>query len=330
MKALLILTALVLTVTGGYALALVKGAFDLSVASLEEKYRTPDSKFMDIDGVRVHYMDQGQGPVLVLLHASFMNLRSWDQLAADLSSEFRVVRLDLLNAGLTGPDPTGNYSMERNAQLLTGLLAALKIDQFALLATSSGGTVGFRYAAANPDRVTRLILVNSAGMPRTAATDPNRPRGTALNRWIQRYHKSRAWWQDTLEKQFASGKLPPPELVDMVYDMNRRENLATTGQIFMRNYRTGDPETTLGTIRAPTMILWGIGNLTVAHLEADVFEHWLTAAPTVKKKYPDVGHYFYLEIPEQFSADVKAFLSGGLDASLRRREVVSGLPQSGT
>ena len=109
----------------------------------------------------------------------------------------------------------------------------------------------------------------------------------------------------------------------MVYDMNRRKGLAEEGSVFMRNYRTGDPEATLGRVRAPTMVLWGMGNITVSHLEADVFEHWLTGAPSLKKKYPRVGHYFYLEIPGEFNADVESFLSGKLDDALRRsvREV---------
>ncbi len=327
MKLLVILIACLLVGTGAYLLALVNGAFDMSLKELESKYKTPQSKFIDIDGVRVHYIDEGTGPTVVLLHASFMNLRLWDGLAAELSKRFRVVRLDLLNAGLTGPDPGDNYSMERNAELITGLTAALKLDRFALLGTSSGGTVAFRYAAEHPERVTRLILVNSAGMPRTPATDPNRARGFALNRWIEKYHKSRSYWQDTLEVQFSSGVAPPPGLVEMVYDMNRRAGLRQTGALFMKNFRTGDPEGTLAGIRVPTLVLWGMGNITVSHLEADVFEHWLTAAPTLKKKYPEVGHYLYVESPVEFNADVMDFLDGQRDPALRQLQHVPAEPR---
>lgn len=317
MKVLAVLAACAVLGAGAWLLAVVNGAFDLSLPELENRYETSGSKFVDIGGVRVHYMDEGAGPTVVLLHASFMNLRTWDALAAELSRRFRVVRLDFLNSGLTGPDPTDNYSMERNAELLRGLAAELQLDRFALLGTSSGGTVAFRYAAEHRDQVTRLILVNSAGMPRTAATDPNRARGFALNRWIQQFHKSRSYWQDTLDLQFSSGATPDAALVDMVYDMNRRAGLRRTGGLFMKNFRTGDPEATLGRVTAPTLVLWGTGNITVAHLEADVFIHWLTAAPSLLKKYPDVGHYLYLEIPERFSADVMDFLDGRQDQELR-------------
>lgn len=328
MKPAAVIIACLILATGAYALALVNGAFDVSLEELEEKYTTPRSKFINIHGVRVHYLDEGTGPAVVLVHASFMNLRLWDSLAAELSKTFRVVRLDLLNSGLTGPEPGDDYSMERNAELVTGLAAALNLDRFALLGTSSGGTVAFRYAAEHPDRVTRLILVNSAGMPRTPATDPNRARGFVINRWVQQYHRSVSYWRETLGLQFTSGLEPPADLVDMVYDMNRRADLGRTGQLFTRNYRTGDPEATLARITAPTLVLWGMGNITVSHLEADVFEHWLTGAPSLKKKYPDVGHYLYLEIPAEFNADVRDFLEGRRDADLRRLQRVPALPRA--
>ncbi|HRX88099.1 MAG TPA: alpha/beta hydrolase [Steroidobacteraceae bacterium] len=313
----ILLLSLVLLVLAGGSIALVTGAFDISPAALEAKYRKPESQFRDIDGVRVHYLDEGAGPAVVLVHASFMNLHSWDALAAALRPNYRVVRLDLLAAGLTGPDPTGRYSMDRNIQLLDRLTTELGVERYALIATSSGGTVAFRHAAANPERITRLILINSAGMPRTAATDPNRARGGRITRWVQRYYKSRSYWRTALQQQFTSGMAPPTELVDRVYDMNRRSGRNAEGAQFLRNFKTGDPEKTLARIVAPTLILWGEGNTTVSHLEADVFQLWMTAAPSLKKKYPQVGHYFYLEIPDEANRDIENFLAGQLDDQLR-------------
>lgn len=290
------------------AVAINRGALKLSMQELEQRYATADSKFVDVDGVRVHYMDQCSGPVVVLLHASLMNLFTWDSLAEALCDKYRVIRMDRLLAGLTGPDPDERYSVEGEMALLDGLLKKLNVEQFNLIATSSAGTVGFRYAAENPERVTSFILVNSAGLPRTAATNPNRARGTAFSRWLQKYHRSRKYWQQALEKSFISPNQPPKWLVDIVYDTNRRDILEQEAKIYMGNYRTGDPETVLGKIRGPVMVLWGMENATVMHLEADVFAHWLTNAQVTKKKYPDVGHYLYLEIPDQFEADVLGFL----------------------
>ena len=84
----------------------------------------------------------------------------------------------------------------------------------------------------------------------------------------------------------------------------------------MQGFRTGDPKAVLAEITAPTLILWGLDNATVMHLEADVFQHWLVNAPTRLQKYPGVGHYLYLETPAVVEADIKRFLTGELDDQL--------------
>ena len=68
---------------------------DLPLDYLEKKYAGPDSRFTHVQGMRVHYRDQGQGPVLVLLHGTAASLHTWDGWVEALASDFRVVRMDL-------------------------------------------------------------------------------------------------------------------------------------------------------------------------------------------------------------------------------------------
>lgn len=267
--------------------------------------------------MRVHYVDRGTGPAVVLLHASYLNLRSWDALSDALDDRYRVLRLDLSGAGLTGPDPTLGYGIERNIELLHGLLGQLKVPSVALVGTSSGGIAAFRYAALYPDRVSRLVLVNSAGLPRTAATNPLRARSTGLTAWVEARLRSRRFWSESLTDNFVPPHQPTAELVTMTYDMNRRAGGREISALYVANFRTGDPQAVLGRVRAPTLILWGQENRTLMHLEADVFAHWLTGAPTLVRKYPGLGHYPYLEEPGLLARDIGDFLSHGLDAGLR-------------
>jgi len=312
---------------GALALVLESGWLELSLAELERKYATEDSLFADIDGVRLHYMDQGEGSPVLLLHASFMNLRTWDSLAQALATDHRVVRPDVLISGLTGDEPNGEYSFERNLELVLGLMDQLDISRFSIVATSSGGIIAYRLAARFPERVERLVLVNSAGLPRTAKTNPNRARGRGgLRAWIRERYQSPANVQGVLDQNFIEPHEPPAWLVEMNYDMWRREGRREASAAQLRSFRTGDPELLLSKITVPTMILWGLENQTVVHLEADVFQHWLVSAPTLVKKYPGVGHYLYLETPDEFERDVRAFLSGKLDDQLIRQR---RLPYSG-
>ncbi len=303
-----------LTLAGSVANA--KAPYEIGLDELEARYADAASKFAVVDGVRVHYKDEGSGPVVVIVHASFLNLNSWDAVVAELARTHRVIRLDLLTAGLTRSDPKKGYSIERNTEMLEGLLKQLGVTRYALVATSSGGIVAFRHAAAHPEAVERLVLINSAGMPRSTVTDPNRARGSSLMRWIRDRYKSRSYWESTLKSQFTGGSTPDPAFVTRTYDMNRREGLREEGAAFLRNYRTGDPKAELAKVRAPTLIIWGMGNITVVHLEADVFQHWLTAAPSMIIKYPKLGHYLYVEEPQRVARDLEDFLQGRRDAEL--------------
>ena len=196
-----------------------------------------------------------------------------------------------------------------------GFVDALELDSFALVGTSSGGSVAFRYAARHPERVERLILINSAGMPRTPRTDPLRQR-LKFAKWEAMPVKPRAFWELSSTENFIPPHTAPDWWLDQVYDFNRRAG-ATDEQKRYR-FSTGDPKTLLSQIQAPTLIMWGKDNPVVMHLEADVMEHWMTGAPTTIRKYPGLGHYPYVEDIDAVYPDIAAFLGGELDAELRR------------
>jgi len=307
---------------GVWVLLLTNGAFDMPLEDLRAKYELPNSQYMELDGVEVHYVDEGNGPPVVLSHASFHSLRAWDGMTDALTDQFRIIRFDFPNAGLTGPDAKNRYSVEHYQELITQLTEALGVDKFHLIGTSSGGTVAFRYAANNPDKVDRFILINSAGMPRTAVTNPNRPRGTSFSRWRYSYHQDWDYWVNALS-QTVTSRPPTEDHIEIAYDMNRREGRREPAMTFRRNYVTGDPSQVLDDIVAPTMILWGLANPTVMHLEANVIQHWMTGAPSMIKKYPELGHYPYIEEPELVAGDVAAFLTGAYDDQLRQTQRLS-------
>jgi pimeloyl-ACP methyl ester carboxylesterase len=294
---------------------------EISIADLKQKYVLPNSQFIDIDGINVHYVDEGTGPVVVLAHASYMSLLTWDGIAEKLKQDYRVIRFDFPGAGLTGvetkPVPEEKLDMiERNYEILAGLVDALDLDHFALVGTSSGGSVAFRYAARHTDRVDRLVLANSAGMPRTAQTDPLRER-VKFAEWDMMKVKPREFWEASIGANYIKPNEPPSWVLDQAYDFRRRENLEKTLTDTYR-FSTGDPKAILAKIEAPTMIMWGKSNPTVMHLEADVFEHWMTGAPTMIRKLEGLGHYPYIEDEAAFLVDFLPFLGGDLDDQLRQ------------
>lgn len=311
-------TFITITIAIGFGIwiwLLTSGAFDISIKELRSKYETSESKYINLDGVEIHYIDEGTGDPIVLTHASYHSSLAWNGVAERLKNNFRVIRFDFPNAGLSGLDSKNRYSVEHYQQLISQLSEALGIEKFHLIGTSSGGTVAFRYAANNPEKINRFVLVNSAGMPRTAVTNPNRARGTAFERWVLTYHQSRNYWESALSRTVTS-RPPSDDHIDMNFDMNNREGRRIPAMTFMKNYVTGNPEAMLKKIKSPTLILWGMDNPTVMHLEANVIQHWITGAPSLVIKYDGLGHYPYIEEPELLANDINKFLIGELDDQL--------------
>jgi pimeloyl-ACP methyl ester carboxylesterase len=315
------LAALVLVV--GY-LVLSSSLLEMPLKDLEAKYQLPGSRWLDIDGIRVHYVDEApagatNAPVVVLSHASFMSLRSWDKLAAALLAKgYRVIRMDYMNAGLSGSDGKGINDMERNITILTELPGRLGVSRFDLVGTSSGGQIGFIFAGRYPERVGRFVLINTGGMPRTPQSNPNRARGSAIQRFITSRYRSMSQWETDLGGNMPSLRPIPADLVELVYDMNRREGGKPLAAQYLKNFKTGDTAAYLAAVKAPTMILQGMANPTLVHTEAEVQSYWMTGAPTLIRKYPKLGHYPYMESPDEVATDVIAYLGGEYDADLRQ------------
>ena len=79
---------------------------------LIKKYSLPNSKFMDLYGINVHYCDEGSGEVILLLHGVFSSLHTFNIWAEILSQSYRVIRLDLPGFGLTGPSIDNEYAID--------------------------------------------------------------------------------------------------------------------------------------------------------------------------------------------------------------------------
>ncbi len=116
---------------------------------------------------RAHYRDRGdkQAPILLLLHGSNASLFTWEPWSKVLSDHFRVISVDLPGHGLTGATGNHDYTQEGMSLFVFAFADKLGLKSFALAGNSMGGGVAARFAEEHPDRVSRLILVDAAGLP---------------------------------------------------------------------------------------------------------------------------------------------------------------------
>src|SRR5919199_4043464 len=131
-----------------------------------------------LNGLRFHYRDWGDpaAPPLLLLHGALCHAHMFDSLAARMSDRYRVLALDQRGHGET--DWASDYQHARVAEDGAAFIAALGLGRVALVGFSFGGDTALAFAAAQPGRVTRLVLYE------TAVTDAPAPRTReALLRW---------------------------------------------------------------------------------------------------------------------------------------------------
>lgn len=146
---------------------LIKGAVyaDISVEDLKKEYANEYSKFIEIDGLQVHYRDEGKGFPIVLLHGTASSLHTWDDWAKELTKNYRVIRMDLPAFGITGPNKNADYSITAYTTFLHQFLMKINVDRFYLAGNSLGGNIAWNYAAEHPEKIKKLILVDASGLP---------------------------------------------------------------------------------------------------------------------------------------------------------------------
>lgn len=281
---------------------------DLSQTYLLERYATPKSNFAYLNGTMLHYRDEGEGPVVLLIHGSMQDLYDWDEWTEDLKSDYRVVRIDMPGAGLTGEVASKDYSIASTMNTVDALMAKLDVQEFALVGTSLGGVVAFRYASTRPQKVAALILMNSAGVEYgNAKILPPQPR---------RYDESLS---DTLSRKQVSTLIEavcvdPDKVsasrIDRGFVYQRRLHRHEEAQAIVSAYDRGQPEVVIGQIKAPTLVLWGGANRALAPEVADEFVSLLThASPVEKIVVPGAGHWMHVESPRDSLEPVRDFLA---------------------
>ena len=279
---------------------------NFTIEYLNQKYTNEQSKFVLIDGFNLHYRDEGEGPVLVLLHGIGSSLHTWEGWTNELKSEFRIIRLDLPGFGLTGIDSSNIYTMDRYISILHAFLGSLGISKYALAGNSMGGWLAWEYTLQHPEEVTKLILIDAAGF----ITPDNPPKPLRLaQKFKKRTEKGppRFVVRKLLKQAYGDKSKITDELIDRYYELNNRPG---NGLAFYK-VATADynPRTDLlPEIETPTLIMWGGEDkkwIDVSH--AHLFEELLPNDQLII--YEGLGHLPMEEDPVKTAADARNFLN---------------------
>jgi pimeloyl-ACP methyl ester carboxylesterase len=285
------------------------------------------SRFVDIGGP-VHYADFGgppDRPPVVLVHGLAGSHLNWCLLAPILARHFRVVAVDLLGFGLSHPQGR-SATVRANAAMLNEFLGRTVGTPAILVGNSMGGLVATLQAAAHPNTVSGLVLIDPA-LPFALGIRPDRRVVAVLlglavpgvGRWSLAHDRVRLSARQQVRRLMwlccADPTAMPEDLIEasvaLVRARAREPGLDTAflqavRSMFAVNARPHAAWARIGRVRAPVLLLHGARDRLVpveaARLAARRNPSWTV------ELYPELGHVPQLESPDRVATDIVAWM----------------------
>jgi pimeloyl-ACP methyl ester carboxylesterase len=290
---------------------------DIPEEEIEKKYQTPESHYIEVDGVNIHVRFLGDGDPIVLLHGSFASLHTWDTWQQAMSPYFMTIAIDLPGHGLTGPDPKKRYSTKDYSQLVLRLMEKLNIEKFHLAGNSMGGGVALQIASTSPDKVLSLNLIDASGAPRPqqSTLEAGKPSSnTNATAWIFKAMEipifSQLFLKCTpkflfamnLKQVYADESKITEKTIDRYYELMLRDGnrKATIDRLTTQR----DMSVDFDRLTMPTLILWGENDTWIPVSQGYLLEKAIKGSKMIV--FPNTGHVPMEEIPTE---SVGAYLS---------------------
>jgi pimeloyl-ACP methyl ester carboxylesterase len=283
-----------------------------------ERLADPDSLFVDVGGLQVHYKIEGQDErTLVLLHGFAASVFSWRKVMDPLSEAGMVVAFDRPGFGLTERPMPGEwdgespYSPEAQADLTVALLDELGIDRAVLVGHSAGGTIALLTALRHPERVEALVLEDAAVYESTGTPEWMGPllRLPLMDRFGPLLVRSvTLWGEAAIRTAWSDPNKITVELISGYKKPLQVENWdRALWELALASHALGLEER-LDEVSVPALVITGEGDRIVPTRNSERLAAELPAAELVV--IPDCGHVPHEECPGEFLEAVREFVAG--------------------
>ena len=284
---------------------------DIPVAQLKLQYANSNSQFLPLMGMNVHFRDEGnkQDSVpIILIHGTSSSLLTWDSVVDHLKEKHRIIRMDLPAFGLTGPNPTRDYSFEFYTQFLDSFLQKLQIKKSIVIGNSLGGGIAWHYALAYPQKLSKLVLVDASGFSSLRKSKGAIGFKIAQTPVLNQIVKFVTPWflvKKSLEDVYADDSRISDSLVDIYFKMTLREGNRTA---LIDRMRAGfqNESSKIAGIKTPTLIIWGDADQLIPVEHAYLFQKAIIHSQL--SVFKSVGHVPMEESPKQFSTVLNQYL----------------------
>jgi haloalkane dehalogenase len=267
-----------------------------------------ESQFIDIDGHRLHYIDEGSGPTLLFLHGNPTWSFDYRYVVTSLRREFRCIAVDYPGFGLSSAAPGYRYLPADHALAISAFVESLALDGVTLVAHDWGGPIGLATVQQHRHAFDRLVLTNTWAWP---VADPlvqvmshamGSPVGRLLIRQLNLF----------VNVMIPVGhRLTKPTNKEMAHYQKalgspaRREASAvfpreiTASRAFLAQIEAGLPDLA----SMPTLIVWGDADFAFGAKELRQWEQVFTDCQTVIAD--GAGHFVPSDAPEQFADAIR-------------------------
>ncbi|OBH15383.1 alpha/beta fold hydrolase [Mycolicibacter sinensis] len=267
-----------------------------------------ESRFIDIDGHRLHYVDEGTGPVLLFLHGNPTWSFDYREVIAALRRDFRCIAVDYPGFGLSSAAPGYRYLPAEHSRVIGAFVEALALSGVTLVAHDWGGPIGLAVVQQRPEVFDRLVLTNTWAWPVGAPLVQimSQVMGGPIGRLLIRQFNL------FVNVMIPVGhRLTKPTGEEMAHYQKalgswaRREGSAvfpreiTASRAFLAGVESGLP----AIAALPALIVWGDADFAFGDNELRRWEQTLTDHQTVVIK--GAGHFVPSDAPGQFAEAIR-------------------------
>lgn len=271
-------------------------------------------RYADVDGISTRLLEAGDPSskqAIVCLHGSGGHAENFVTNVVPLSEAGYVLAPDLLGHGLSSRPNDREYTFGNLIAQVSNLIATLDQEDVALVGLSIGGLVAARVAAENPDRVKKLMLICSAGIVPTGASENTLPRMDAEARRKTLADATEQSVRDRFGRIMHTTDALSNEMVALRLWMNRKPGVADTVVPVLVDYdenrsKYDADECLLKSIQAETLFAWGGHN----QPGPDVAEKAAAIMPAASVVvFENSKHWPHVEEHEKFTREAVTFLS---------------------
>lgn len=201
------------------------------------------SRYAHVGPYRIHYLVGGDGPPLLLLHGHPSQALEWGPILPQLTRANHVIAIDFLGYGESDA-PDIDYSIATQTDMAKGFLDVMGIAQTDVLGFSMGGWVALKLAADHPERVRRLVLVDSGGLKFAAPVTAESYVPKTLDEFRE------------LEKLQSDQRLPDFVACDVMRFLQEKASVFRRVGISVFTFRDA-LDGKLMNVRMPVLVIWG-------------------------------------------------------------------------